>query len=184
MMEKQKYFIGCTLPVIGVHHAQTIAQYLANTFGIKNVFEGYPPHMTWKAPFWMDDNEHQQLVEYLKKFVNGRKAIPVTMTGFGHFGSGIVYCDMVCSTNALELVQQELCQGLESFPFVTFEKTEPSGIFHVTVGRDDIRARFPAIYENLKATFPQPIYLVIGSLDTFVKEDGKWVRVDSILLEQ
>ena len=173
--EKRKYFIGCVLSNHVALRCKRIAGDLAETFAVKNVFKKYEPHMTWKAPFLADDSQIDDVIKILQKFVEGRRVIPVTMKGFGHFSTGVIYCDIIAHDEKLELVQCELCQALELLPWnITFEKTEPSGIFHVTVANDDIRGRFPVIFEYLKTTHRGGIDFDIDSVDLFEKTDGVW----------
>lgn len=177
-MSKNKYFIGCRLDEGGSARAKRIAGYLQTTFGIRNVFEKYDPHITWKAPFYATESELAELYKVLEKFAEGRTTITAELVGFGHFGNGVVYADIICHHDEIVILQKELCQALELLEWITFERNEPSGIPHVTVGLDDVRGRFPFIYENLQQEFKGGVRMRIQGFDVFAKNThGSWITV-------
>jgi 2'-5' RNA ligase len=174
--EKRKYFIGCLLPKAISLRCKRIAGDLVGQFAVNNVFEKYEPHITWKAPFFASEDEISEVKELLQKFKKGRHEIAITMKGFGHFSTGVVFCDIIAHDEKLELIQSELCQALELLSWnIGFEKQEPSGIFHVTIAIDDIRGRFPEVFDYLKRTHREELRFEIDSIDLFKKvNDGKW----------
>lgn len=176
-MEKKKYFIGVKLSDTPRITADRIAVSLRETFGVRNYFLTRIPHLTVKASFLATEQEAEQLDAYLSKFVFQRKSFTLTLAGFSHFSSGTLYMKVLEDGAAFTNLQAELCFGLEQFKWMHFEKTEPNGIGHVTVGEGiEIRNRFLPIFRFLEDKFADEVHLEVDKIDLFNKKivGGKW----------
>ncbi len=183
-MEKRKLFIGCSLPENGIEHCKKITSYLADTYGISDLFERFEPHMTWKAPFYATDAEYIDLCDYLTKFCKGRNAFTVQLGHFGHFKRTVLYADIVSLTDELELLHRELCDGLKRFPWMTFEPTDTDDkVFHVSVSNHEAGQRFATISNDVREKFKQYFLIPIDTLQVFEKTGDRWLPSASFRLE-
>jgi 2'-5' RNA ligase len=169
MSPLMKYFFGFSLSEEADAYARSIAEDLSQTRHVQNVFSKYIPHITLKVSFVGTEQNLTELVEFMEKFVLGRKAIPIQMKGFGHFNIGIIYWDVLQEDERLTTLQQELCDGLESLSWVAFNAIEPNGIPHVTVGEGNIRGRFASIYDYLKGKYRKGIPVQLDTIHLFQK---------------
>jgi 2'-5' RNA ligase len=165
----RKFFIGFSLPEEAERYARTIADDVHNTFGIKNVLDKFIPHVTLKVTFVAHEHCRFDLIDFLEKFTRDRRPIPIELRGFGHFNIGVIYLDVLEDLNGVTLIQQELCSGLESYEWVTFDRREPTGIPHVNVGEGDIRGRFVKIYDYLTSQYPHGISTELKNIHLFEK---------------
>ncbi len=167
-MEKKKYFIGFVLSPEADRYARMIADDLSERYLIKNQFEKYVPHITLKIPFTGLAVDREKIIEFLQKFVKGRKDIPIVMSDFGHFNIGVVYWDVLQHSEALTTLQKELCDAIQThLQWVSFNPVEPNGIPHVTVGEGDIKGRFQEIYKYLKKNYTDPKYVILNEMHLF-----------------
>lgn len=176
-METKKYFIGIELSDTPKITAEKIATSLEEKFGIRNYFLTRIPHVTLKASFFATEQQVEQLDTYLDKFVFQRKIFTLTLAGFSHFSSGTLYMKTLEDGAAFTSLQAELCSSLEQFEWMYFEKTEPNGIGHVTVGEGiEIRNRFLAIYHFVDDSFSDEVHIEVNKIDLFKKEalQRKW----------
>ncbi len=164
-----KYFFGFALPEEADSQARMISEDLVRTFGIRNVFFKHPPHITLKVPFVGSVSDRELLIEFMQKFTNGRKAIPVELKRFAHFSIGTIFQDVLEDEESLVVLQKELCYGLELIPWITFDTREPAGQPHVTVGTDDIKGRFKFIHDYVHEKYPVGISAILTDIHLFQK---------------
>jgi 2'-5' RNA ligase len=126
-------------------------------------------------------------VQFLERFTNGRIAIPIEMFDFGHFNVGVAFWDVLQHSEALTLLQKELCDSIEEqLPWVTFQNIEPNGHPHVTIAENGIKGRFPAIYKYVKGKYGgASMGISLSTINLYGKEQYSpgWNTLKSFILK-
>lgn len=168
-MESKKYFIGFVLPLEADQYARMIANDLFETFGIKNQFKKYPPHVTMKISFTGFESDKKRIISFLEKFIKGRAPVPVKIGEIHHFNMGVIYLDILDYSEGLITMRRELCDGLQSaMPGIGFGSFEPEGSAHATLAEGDIKGRFMPLYEHVKK-YQNDERIVLSKLHLFEK---------------
>lgn len=167
------YFIALLPPQEIQDFATGIKQYFADNYDSKHAFKS-PPHITLQPPFEWDTNKSTELEECLKRFVIGRKSIPITLDGYNAFAPRVIYIDVVQSPDLMNL-QFELMSYLETNLGIVDKVGKSRGFTpHMTVAFKDLKkSQFKAAwseFENKQLHFEFTAY----NLTLLKHENKKW----------
>jgi 2'-5' RNA ligase len=139
---------------------------LAARFGIADVSEIVPPHITVKSPF---EHRSYDLVERVVSTAASAPALPLTLSGWNHFGTRTIFIDIPAPT---ETVRRQLTEVLDSFRAAGVEVTplEYELHMHLSVARFLRPDSYAAVSAYL-ATIPAPKFdISLDNLTIFTKD--------------
>lgn len=107
-------------------------------------------------------------------FASSHKQSDYELSGFGNFGEGVVYVDVVPSLEMMESVN-DLLAALHTVKGLTFEEFDNAGDFHATVAMRALKPfDFEQIWGYLK-TAPQPNFqMKFDNIAVFKKPADMW----------
>lgn len=161
-----RYFIGNQIRGEAAEYYKTTCEDFANRFGVENVAEIVPPHITVKSPFERPNTE--SIEEVLSLFTES-PAIPFTLSGWNHFTNRTIFLDAPETSaelrNFIKAVQDKF-RGMG----IPVTPQETSSHIHMSVARFLRNDQYNAIWKYLQST-PSPKFdLMFDNLTIFVKE--------------
>lgn len=153
---------------------EAITRDLAEKFDSFPIHERIPPHLTLKRWFELDEQGMEALYKTLDAFAASQKQSDYALSGFGHFGEGVIYVDVVPSADMSKTVLG-LLDALHKVEGLTFEEFDNGGNFHATVAMRALKPfDFDQIWNYLK-TAPQPDFkMKFDNIAVFKKPIDVW----------
>jgi 2'-5' RNA ligase len=117
-----------------------MAERFQSSKALKNV-----PHITLKAPFQIDNEEHTKVVKWFELLQTDVAPFTVELNGFGNFSNSarpVIYGKPVKNL-VLDRLQKELMQQFASaFPGIKIAHTEKEFSPHITIAYRDLTPEF------------------------------------------
>lgn len=136
---------------------EAITQDLVQKFDLFPIHERVTPHLTLKRWFKIGDQEMNELCNNLDIFTASQRQSQYSLSGFGNFGEGVIYVDVVPSSEMSKFVT-DLLETLSKVGGLTFEEFDSPRDFHATVAMRSLKPfDFNKIWSYLK-TVPQPSF--------------------------
>jgi 2'-5' RNA ligase len=111
---------------------QNLTKELAEKFDIFPIHERIQPHLTLKRWFDLDETGMGSLHKLLGDFASSHKQSNYNFAGFGHFGTDVIYVDVIPSKEMSEDVL-ELVDSLHRIEGLEFDEFDNGKDFHATV---------------------------------------------------
>ena len=162
-----RYFIGSLLRGEVAEYYKTTCIDLANRFGIANVAEIVPPHITVKTSF---EKPNPEAIDECLSLNTEVPTIPISLSNWNHFGTRTIYMEGAKPSDELKAYANDIIAKLKAIGIPTvMEERE----LHIRMSV----ARFlnPKDYQlvwNYLQTVPAPKFdLVFDNLTIFYKEN-------------
>ncbi len=178
-MDQSLYFIALMLPP----DVEAIADHWKQ-FGEK--FEAKkssnaPPHITLQPPFQLDVLNQEKMFSFLKGVVANTPKIPVTLDGFDHFETRIIYIDVEKTPDLLALQNHLKTEIAQQFGIKDEQYGDHPFQPHVTVAYNCLNeASFYQAWEEFKNQSLHHEFLVPEL--TLLKHNGRVWEVDTNFL--
>ena len=153
---------------------EAITRDLADKFDSFPIHERIPPHLTLKRWFELDEKGMDTLHKTLDVFATSQKQSDYALSGFGNFGEGVIYVDVIPSAEMLQSALH-LMDALHKVEGLTFDEFDNGSDFHATVA---MRALKPFDFDqiwNYLETVPQPDFkMKFDNIAVFKKPVDVW----------
>lgn len=169
----EKYLIAHMLSGALQKYHQSLANDIAERFGVLLATRRIGSHLTLKAPFYY---EHIVDIEQrLQDFCHSYTSVSLTAQGFGFFGKKVVFLDIHISPEAQEFLA-EYNTMLRSLPELTLEPTDQYRKLHATLAEVKNDADFDRIwgYMNQLPRVCYPIQMKDISLLQYESSVSQW----------
>lgn len=159
-------------PVASYHRQLT--KDLSDRFGVSNVNESIPPHLTLKSPFSVESTDFVK--EILTASAQEFAPASLSFSGFSHFDERVLYMDATASPKAREQIDT-LTRRLQENEDISLSKHDDPITLHATVARApdvDLFTKMKAYLDNHKdANFTSSF----DSVSLLAKSNHRWKEV-------
>lgn len=164
-----KYFVGHLINGEAAEYYREITADLASRFGIKNLAEKLPPHLTLRAPFESDDIV--QFERRVRRLAGQEKPMRFSIDGFGNFGDKTVFLSVKGAGIKEKL--EKIAKTLTDFD--GGQKPMPTPLFsHISIARFLKPQEYGKIIEYL-SRLPVPNFnLDFDNLTIFIRKENRW----------
>ena len=175
-MDQSLYFIALLLPADIEAIANQLKDYCTQFEAKKS--SNAPPHITLQPPFQLDDCDREKMFSFLKGMVANTHAIPITLDGFGHFETRIIYIDVQQTSELLAVQNQIKIEFAEQFGIRDEQYGDRPFQPHVTIAYNCINeASFYRAWAEFKEK-PLHYEFAVPEL-TLLKHNGQVWEVDT-----
>lgn len=171
-MQAPLYFIA-VLPNLEISTEITDFKNEANTsFNAKHALRS-PPHITVIPPFRANYNEIESISNTLANFSKNQTPFKVDLLNFNHFGTAVIYIDVV-KNELLQALWKELSVLMEDKFQIVHKFQDRPYVPHLTVAFRDLEADiFPKAW-NYFSNINYERSFETEDLVLLINEDKKW----------
>lgn len=171
-----RYVIVCLLKGNVLKFHEKLVEGVCFKYDVKR--QRLPAHFTLKAPF--ETENIKDVEKTLERFTNTKQKEPITIDGFGHFDTRVIFMDVKLSNEAI-IIYDELISELKNIPWMTWRKNDgESGInksFHCTIVSKLNDKKFEPIWEHVSKYNPEfSTYFDNISILKWDENKRKWVN--------
>ena len=153
---------------------EAITKDLAEKFDSFPIHERIPPHLTLKRWFELDEIGMKKLHNALDAFAASQRQSDYSLSGFGNFGEGVIYVDVIPSAEMTKTVQG-LLDALHTIEGLTFEEFDTADNFHATVAMRALKPfDFEQIWNYLKTVSQPNFKMKFDNIALFKKPVDMW----------
>ncbi len=174
-----RYFIAHLLSGDTKVFHERITRELSIRYRIFPLSEHIPPHITLKLPFEADDEGIKEVERILRAFAKGERAVPLALSGFGHFGFRTMYIDVPKSPEAAAFVRRTLKTLNGNIEWMPKNPLEGNKL-HASIARFLTRRQSRRIRRYLSA-LKQPHFEVMLDNIAILKKDGRAWRLHALV---
>lgn len=134
-----------------------------------------PAHITLQSPFWMADENEQNLHRILNDFSKSQQSFSVYLNGFDHFSDRVIFVK-ISNHEPIIRFYQELQQQLPSDLFLSSVQQQRKIHPHITLATRDLKKEiFPEVWREFQNRTYKNSFPVEGI--TLFKHNRKvWIR--------
>lgn len=154
---------------------ENITKDLVEKFDSFPLHERIPPHLTLKRWFEFDQKGMDDLYKCIDWFTNSHKQSDYTLTGFGHFGTDVIYADVLASAEMKGDVL-EFIGALHGVDGMTWDEFDNGGNFHATVAMGALKPfDYDQIWNYLQAGTQPNFKMKFDNIAVLKRENERWV---------
>lgn len=155
---------------------EALTKDLAERFGVFPLHEMFPPHLTLKRGFELNETGIENLFSILDTFAAFHRQSDYKLHGFGHFEEDVIYMDVDASKEMVSTCS-ELITALHTIPDMEFhEYDDIEDDFHASVVMGRLKAfEYETVWKYL-SSMEQPHFDMKFDNFAVMKKDGeKWI---------
>lgn len=165
-----RFVIVCLIKGTALKFHEKITEDVCYKFKVKR--QRLPAHFTLKAPFELDDI--CDLENEISTFVNSNKKQPVKIDGINHFGTNVIFMNIIPSKKAL-ILYNDFIALLKNLDYLTWKKHDGnSKTFHATIVTHLKENKFHEIWDYISKYNPN-FSIYFDNISILKWQKDKWV---------
>lgn len=164
-----RYFIGNLIRGEMAEYYRTTCADLSFRFGVANVAEIVPPHITVKSPF---ERANADAIDDLIALSTEVETFPLSFEGWGHFGDKTIYIDAPRPSPELKAFMSSISAKFKTIG-IPPSRDESMGHLHASIARFLKPRQYSDIWKYLQSV-PKPTFdIKFDNLTIFYKENNE-----------
>lgn len=165
-----RFVIVCLINGNALDFHEKVTQDVCHNFKVKR--QRLPAHFTLKAPFELDDISELEIK--ISEFVKLREKQPVKIDGLAHFGTNVIFMNIIPSKEAL-ILYNDFITLLKGVNYLTWKRHDGnSKIFHSTIVTHLKEDKFYKIWNYVSKYNPQ-FSIYFNNISILKWEVDRWV---------
>lgn len=165
-----RFVIVCLINGTALDFHEKVTQDVCNSFKVKR--QRLPAHFTLKAPFELDNIS--DLENKISTFVKSKEKQPVKINGLGHFGTNVIFMNIIFSKEA-SVLYNDFIALLKGLDYLTWKRHDGnSKTFHATIATHLKEDKFHKIWAYVSKYNPQ-FSIYFNNISILKWENDKWV---------